>query len=363
MKRITFIFFSLAFIFTTLISCNSNSKDHAESIKWMSEVTNVKFPDSTITLDFHNNHEWRMIAKLKIKESQFKQFCQANNLIGISLQEKKIWNNDLSLIFDIDDDLLRSTSFYLTTTNCNTGNHWRILADKISHSVWLEVIYPDMGGDIAPCNNNLDSTDQSKVKSYPLKINPRDESKNSPELHESILKLKKAITAADTLALFQLMDSNIVSSHGGAIYGYDGVKEVWRNRNLWMKLKQILSLGGVFDKDGKEFRLPYCQADRFFGEWDVEWYTAGVLTTQTTLLYLTPDSSSQAIDTLEYSIVETIDYNGLEPENGMIQITTIDEKQKGFVKYSEFYSTSDYMLIFELQDNGKWIINSFAPYD
>lgn len=213
-------------------------------------------------------------------------------------------------------------------------------------------------------NDNLVAEkDKDSVLIYPSIIIPIDESYQSDTLYKTIQRLKNIISERDTAELFKLMDSNIVSSHGGAIIGYNGVKEVWKNSNIWNKLDQIIALGGVFEKNHSIFRLPYCQADKFYRGWGLDWYTAGVVTTSPTLLYESPDLDSRVIDTLKYSIVETVDFHGFKPENGMIKVKPVDSGVSGYIRYKNFYSTSDYMLIFEMNDNDNWIITSFAPYD
>lgn len=203
----------------------------------------------------------------------------------------------------------------------------------------------------------------STQASYPSSIFPIDESSSSPSLSKQLASLNEAILLKDTTILFALMDSNIVSSHGGAIYGLEGVLEVWEGKDIWKKLNQIANLGGVFNNTGNEFRLPYCQADKFYGSWDIDWYSTGVVLNSNTSLFIKPDSTSNVIDKLEYSILETIDYSGDEPANGMLHVKTLKNNKEGFIKYSDFYGTSDYMLIFKKQENGNWLISSFAPYD
>lgn len=213
--------------------------------------------------------------------------------------------------------------------------------------------------DLNICTHQIDTNQET----FPSSINPIDESSKDQNLAKQLKKLKNAIDLKDTLLLYSLMDTNIVSSHGGAIYGYDGVIEEWTNKNIWNKLEQVISLGGVFDNDGQEFRLPYCQADKFYGSWNIDWYTTGVTIKPKTLLFSNSDSTSNVIDTLNFSILKTIDYYGYIPLDGMIHIKTIKEDKEGFIKYSDFYGTSDYTLIFEKKENGNWLIISFAPYD
>lgn len=198
---------------------------------------------------------------------------------------------------------------------------------------------------------------------YPRTIMPVDESEKDEKLNKQLTQLREIILQKDTSALFRMMDSNIVSSHGGAIYGYEGVKEVWKNGGLWEKLDQIIKLGGVFDKDGKEFRLPYCQDSHLYGSWGLDWYKAGAVIAPNTLLYSEADTASMVMDTLHYAIVETMNHYGGEPDSGMLRVKPVGQPKEGYIRYSKFYSTSDYMLIFENQPDGNWLITSFAPYD
>lgn len=196
---------------------------------------------------------------------------------------------------------------------------------------------------------------------YPLTIEPTDESVQNKEVQNVVIKLKEIVSKRDTLSLFSIMDSNIVSSHGGGIYGYSSLLEVWQGKDIWKKLDQVINLGGAFEVKDKEFRFPYCQVNRFYGDWDLEWYTAGVIINSPTLFYQTTEANSKVIDTLKYSIVELVDYN--VNNNGFKKIKPMGHEKVGYINSENFYSTADYMLVIEKKENNNWLITSFAPYD
>jgi len=201
-----------------------------------------------------------------------------------------------------------------------------------------------------------------KEKFYPIQIFPIDESEKDAALKMQIDKLKTAIANKDTLLLLSIMDTNIVSSHGGGEYGFDSFIAIWKNYNLWEYLDRIVKLGGVFTNEHSEFRIPYCQADSLYGYWDIEPYTGGVCTSPKGILYENPNTKSKIIDTLEYSILDAIEDTNINQKK-FIKVKVIGNNKTGYLSRKDFSGLSDCMLCFEKNEKGKWVIKSFAPYD
>jgi hypothetical protein len=216
-------------------------------------------------------------------------------------------------------------------------------------------------------NENIDTSlnnkRNGKVLVKPTVIQPVNEAGIDSTLVFTIKTLKHVVKSRDTQGLFSLMHKNVISSHGGAIYGYDGVIETWEKDNIWNKLEQMLNLGGAFNAPKSEYRIPYIQVDRFYKGIDLDWYVAGAILDSTVLLFQKPDSNSTIIDTLSFDIIEVIPEEKNESTNGFVKISPIKSITEGFVKSSSIYRTQDYMLVFEKDSASRWLITSFAPYD
>ena len=78
------------------------------------------------------------------------------------------------------------------------------------------------------------------------------------ELDSVITIFERALRAKDTNLLMSLMDSNIVSSHGGAEFGYEAFTYTWEDQLdlLWKKLETLHTIGGAY-LDDTTFVYPY----------------------------------------------------------------------------------------------------------
>ena len=49
---------------------------------------------------------------------------------------------------------LTNLSQCYSLSDCKGGNHWYVLLNEVTGELWIEVTYPDMGGDAPPCDND-----------------------------------------------------------------------------------------------------------------------------------------------------------------------------------------------------------------
>ncbi len=199
------------------------------------------------------------------------------------------------------------------------------------------------------------------------KILPLDESKSDPTLVAFINNLKKVVSNKDTSGLFQSLDTAIIVSHGGGIYGVNEFSKNWQldkpdKSELWTILNRILSMGGTWENDeGKYFCIPYAQSNKAFSKYkyNFDWYYTAVCISPNVTVYQEPKTTSSKLATLTYDIVE------MDPEfmkADFTKIHTIDKKVQGYVKTTDLiYSSDQYLVIKKIDD--KWKITAFAPYD
>lgn len=199
------------------------------------------------------------------------------------------------------------------------------------------------------------------------RILPIDESGSDPTLVAFLTNLRKIVSRKDTSGLFKSMDTAIVVSYGGGIYGIDAFSENWNLDNsnkseLWTILKQILSMGGTWENDeGKYFCIPYTQSNKTFSKfnYDFDWYFTAVCISPNVTVYQEPKKTSSKLATLSYDIVE-MDHEFMKAD--FTKIHTIDKKVKGFIKSSDlFFSAAEHLIIKKIDD--KWKITAFAPFD
>ena len=148
-KEFIFCFFLVLITFT---NCGYLKTNNSESLKWMTKVSGIRIPDNTTNLEFFNNHEWGMIVRFETTETIFKNFTLTNNMSEFN--ENK---GGMLLLNDIEnlpfsEKFITNASDYLIYTDCKIGNSWTILANTKSKTIWFEVLYPDNGGDISPCD-------------------------------------------------------------------------------------------------------------------------------------------------------------------------------------------------------------------
>jgi hypothetical protein len=199
------------------------------------------------------------------------------------------------------------------------------------------------------------------------KILPIDESGSDPSLVAFINNLKKIVSNKDTSGLFKSLDTAIVVSYGGGVYGIKEFSKNWElnepdKSELWKILNRILNMGGTWENDEKKyFCIPYAQSNKAFSKYkyDFDWYFTAVCTSPKVTVYKEPKTTSIELATLSYDIVE-MDPDFMKAD--FTKIHTIDKKVQGYVKTSDLiYSVDQKLVIKKIDDN--WKITAFAPFD
>ncbi len=213
--------------------------------------------------------------------------------------------------------------------------------------------------------NNVTKTIEADQSDY--KIFPIDESGSDPSLVAFITNLKKIVSNKDTTGLFKSLDTAIIVSYGGGIYGIEEFSKNWKlnkpdKSELWKILSQILNMGGTWENDeGKYFCIPYAQSNKAFSKYkyDFDWYFTAVCISPKVTVYKEPKTTSKELSTLNYDIVE-IDSDYMKAD--FTKINTIDKKVEGYVKTSDLiYSADQHLVIKKIDDD--WKITAFAPFD
>ncbi|MNY44239.1 hypothetical protein D3C86_1792470 [compost metagenome] len=129
---------------------------------------------------------------------------------------------------------------------------------------------------------------------------------------------------------------------------------------LWPRMKFLLNLGGAWEKNKEEFRIPYTQCDRFFSHIDrnnLDWYVTAVCIDPETIVYQKPNTKSPKTTILSYEVVRIISRS-----DHFIEIQTLDKKVAGFVNDQQIIGSAEAYPTLQKVD-GTWKITSFAPYD
>jgi hypothetical protein len=215
------------------------------------------------------------------------------------------------------------------------------------------------------------------------KVDPKDESNSDKTLFSFIQTLKQVCKKKDTSGLYKMLDSGIVISYGGNLFGKKDFISHWNlqqpdSSSFWDETIAVINLGGVFDTIGGErfFCFPYATSYN-----PVDWNTAldsmQILSAPFNIMvcigdkvpvYKNPDQTSQIIDFLSYDFVVK-DYKITQKQtekkisiDNWEYVTTIDKRIKGWVMHKYFYYiTGPDLRIRQVQ--GAWKISCYCSYD
>jgi hypothetical protein len=156
-------------------------------------------------------------------------------------------------------------------------------------------------------NDHIAKTDQIDTKILPI-----DESESDPTLVEFINNLKKALSNKDTKGLFQTLDTAIIVSYGGGIYGVKEFSKNWQldkpdKSELWTILNRILNMVGTWEYDeDKYFCISYTQSNKAFSKYkfNFDWYLTAVCFSPNVTVFQGHKTTSSKLATLSYGIVE-----------------------------------------------------------
>lgn len=117
---------------------------------YIESTTKINLPYGTSTIETYDNWEFAVIGKYEIPESKIIDFCSENNI------KSKSSTNYFPLTFvsylrDTNKPHIQDLKNCLFFSDCSGGNKWNLLLNKTTGEIWFEVSYPDMSGDVIPC--------------------------------------------------------------------------------------------------------------------------------------------------------------------------------------------------------------------
>ncbi len=196
------------------------------------------------------------------------------------------------------------------------------------------------------------------------KLNPVDQSPLDTLFFLFLTDLKAAVAAKDVFFVLDHVAKDIKNGFGGEdgadqfVKSWDlGTKEKNQSSELWEVLERVLSHGGTFDTQKKNFYAPYYHAT-FPSEYDP--YQYGAVIGSGVRMRRGPSLSFRIEKTISYNIVKFLDREGPEEEiNGdlfpWVKVQLLDETE-GFI-YGKFVgSPLDYRIGFSEEGNGDWKI-------
>ena len=218
-------------------------------------------------------------------------------------------------------------------------------------------------------NNSNENPSQQAHKEH--KALPADESTKDPGLADFINRLKAIVLQKDTSALFSILDTAVVVSCGGALYGKKAFREQWKlddpaESELWESLQRILQLGGVFETadDNREiFNIPYANSNKAYGiiDSDYDCYNTAVCINPYEPVFGKNDFHSKIIAYLQYDFVIFPDDS--QREGQLVEIQTFNREVEGFVASTSLIRCADPKLNLQKDREGRWRIIAYAPYD
>jgi hypothetical protein len=200
-------------------------------------------------------------------------------------------------------------------------------------------------------------------------VRPIDESSNNSSFKKFRDELLVAIEKKDVRFLVKHMDKDISYSFGSDrgieefLKGW-GLKENPERSEIWEKLKEVLLLGGRFDKNGN-FTAPYTFTD-FPDSEQIDVYSHCIVIEKDVKIFERPSSDSKVIGNLSYEVVRLNDPNSffLPSQKESIKWTAVTSSSgiKGFVSRNKLRSPGDYRVSFENR-NGQWKMAFFIAGD
>lgn len=190
-----------------------------------------------------------------------------------------------------------------------------------------------------------------KAASFP----PRDECNGLPGWSAFRTQLEQAVTKRDADALAALTDPAIELDFGGG----QGIKEMRRRLDdkdyrLWEQIAAMLPLGcAVQDKSAT---LPWIYART---PETADPYTGMLVLGDAVPVYGKPDKGGPATATLNWAIVNVVDYSG--PEQPLTKVT-LPDGSAAFAENAKLRSLIDYRLIAERKQQG-WRITALIAGD
>lgn len=212
--------------------------------------------------------------------------------------------------------------------------------------------------------NKKEKEPELAVHPSKFRIVPVDQSSEDQSLQLFVSKLRNVVKQKDLNGLINCLDTGIVSSYGGGMYGIETFLKEWNLKQkpkeslFWNKMKVFLDLGGAWKDDKKtEFCFPYAQADRLYPKLDLDWYITAVCISPKTSIYEDADFNSKRIGLLSYEIVQILDRS-----EQFTKIKTIDKTVSGYASVNDLIHCASAYPVLE-KTTGEWKITSFAPFD
>ena len=216
----------------------------------------------------------------------------------------------------------------------------------------------------APKNTSLFHNQKHKL----FQISPKDERRKDSKIDALLKTIEKAIKQKDLNLLFSVMDEDVISSYGGGVVGFKGIKEVWGGdyQELWDKLSKILALGGTVSSDSS-YSIPYDgEIDEKATRFDdmMVPHGCGITTCSNSKIY--PNIkliADEAIIVGRVHMLVDLESSYSDRTHKCMKVNILGTGIHGFVKQKDFYCSSDYSLHISKNKQGIWKIAAFAPWD
>lgn len=187
-----------------------------------------------------------------------------------------------------------------------------------------------------------------------LKLRPVDEASQDPSFVAFRQKLLDAIKRKDRDYLLSVLLPTIRVSFGD-VNGIEGFKKHWKldspdSSPVWSTLDTLLRMGGTFDTLSGERRFCAPYVFSAYPQNGPDAFESLVVTGASVPLHEKADSSSPAVATLSYDIVQIAD-NYKHPENWRKAKT--ESGKTGWVEERFVRSQIDYRACFE-KKSGEW---------
>lgn len=176
-------------------------------------------------------------------------------------------------------------------------------------------------------------------------------------LNNFLEKLNEIINTKNFKDLITILSPNVVVSYGEALYGVKEFKKYWGSETeqsvLWSKLLQLIQYGGTSINEEK-YIFPYFLNPNFTDSIPIDCFELAYCVNEEVKIF---DSDLEnEIGKLGQEMVQIVDRS----KQDFFKIKKINNSIEGWVSKSNLYECTDYSLILEQNDSGKWEIKSFS---
>jgi hypothetical protein len=140
--------YSIAILFMILSGCYfANNKS---TLGYIKKVTSIRLPDNLNIISEFDQSEFATGGKYRLEKKDIKPFLNNNPFVDIDRQYKYLFH--FNQYNKTEQSRLSDSAYLKYFSGCKQGNAWLFTLHVNTGELWIEVQYPDFGGQGPRCN-------------------------------------------------------------------------------------------------------------------------------------------------------------------------------------------------------------------